>query len=876
MFQQRLTTIFERINPYVPHVMFGVLAALLILLTVNDRNFRPLRNKATWTADSNYSKAGARFAIDRDLETWWSSYYPMTFGMWMQVDVGRPVTLNGMTLRVNKESKEAQPKEWVVKVSRDGSEWETVNRRDSAVDGTLLLIPFAVVSARYIQIIQTSIATTPSPWRIYELDLLQPVVPWQFPRSTLISVIIGWLFFTIAVLLFRQRSLVAPLRSRFAGAEPMAAIPSVVAMIILAAVLLMSWGLSVYHAEYDELSPHESQYVRAIAFGRHSTTDWLSAYFQYAKTGAYWLSLLAVRLINNFCRSQLAAFRMIPTMFGVGSILLIFLTWRAVSRSHLALWEALTASALFGLTGWTLLLHREGDFSAALIFFGLLEIWLSFYILHDRPSVWLASLFSVVSLLGVCVHPGLLWLPVGVLFFEAWHLWLGAYAPNWLQTSDLQVYRFSVPFRKFAFYLLALLPMLGYGIVTIRQPLRFFQQAALANMLAMITGFSETLRVSGCSGITGMICFSAAFLGVVYVLSERRLGEWFFLASGSVFVVILAVISPDYQRTANTFLFLLITLLCVKGINGTVVFLTPRHTEHGRQILQLACLILCAGYAAIFAANALFWGNARLPYDSQTYAEQQTRRQLRQLTDAIHADSDDCKTIATFTEHDKEILASIYHLPIGVANFKELRRVAAQGIFVVYLLADATSAQHPEVADFLRKYYEKLGASASLAVYHVRREFRDQPQRYYPDDLFANTGRGIQDPTASRGVARETTSADKPGLLSFGPFCRVCQPGRYIARFALQVDDPVYDAIATLKVVEGAVGTPVSRTLTGRELLPIGQYHLVDVPFSVDFADTPAYQMKRYQFFTETTGKAGIRLNYIELLRQDADVSPQQ
>ncbi|GAK53761.1 putative Glycosyl hydrolase [Candidatus Moduliflexus flocculans] len=876
MFQQRLMTIFQRINPYVPHVMFGVLAALLILLAVNDRNFRPLRNKAAWNADSNYSKAGARFAIDRDLETWWSSYYPMTFGMWMQVDVGRPVTLNGVTLRVNKESKEAQPKEWVVKVSRDGSEWKTVNSRDSAVDGTLLLIPFAAVSARYIQIIQTTIATTPSPWRIYELDLLQPVVPWQFPRSTLISVIIGWLFFMIAVLLFRQRSLVAPLRSRFGFSEPAAPAHAVVAMSILAVVLLMSWGLSVYHAEYDELSPHESQYVKAIAFGRHSTGEWLSAYFQHVKTGAYWLSLLAVRLIYNCCRSQLAAFRMIPAMFGVGSLFLIFLTWRAVSRSHLALWEALTASALFGLTGWTLLLHREGDFSAALVFFGLLETWLSFYILHDRPSVWLTSLFSVVSLLGVCVHPGLFWLPVGVLFFEAWHLWLCAYAPNWLLSSDLNAYRFSDHRRKIVWYLLALLPMLGYGIVTIRQPLRLFQQIAVANLSAAINDFPEILRVCGFSGIAGMICFSAALLGGVYVLSERRLGEWFFLVNGSVFVVILAVISPEYLRAARAFLLLLMTLLCAKGLNGTVAFLTPRHTVCGRQILQALCLIACAGYSGVFAANTLFWGNARLPYDSQTYAEQQTRRQLRQLTDAIHADSDDCKTMATFTEHDKEMLASIYHLPIGVANFKELWRVAVQGIFVVYLFADTTSAQHPEVADFLRKYYEKLGASRSLAVYHIRREFRDQPQRYYPEDLFANTGRGIQDQTASRGVARETTSADKPGLLSFGPFCRVCQPGRYIARFALQTNEPVYDTIATLKVVEGTVGTPVSRTLTGRELFPAGQYHLIDVPFTIDFTDTPAYQMKRYQFFTETTGAAGIRLNYIELLRQEAEVSPQQ
>jgi len=867
MFQQALMTISRRMHPYVPHALFGVLAVLLILLAVNDRNFRPVRNKAEWKADSNYSKAGARFAIDRDLETWWSSHYAMTFGMWMQVDVGKPVTLNGVVLRVNKENKEAQPKEWVVKVSRDGNEWETVRSRESVVDGTLLLIPFEAVFAQYVQIIQTSIATTPSSWRIYELDLLQPVFPWQFARSSLISLIIGWCCVIVISLLFRGHSFSIPLRSRFGFSEPAAPVHALAASMILVAAILICWGFSVYHTENDELSPHETQYIKLAAFGRHSTGEWVSAYFQHDHTGAYWLSLLAIRGMYGLCQSQLAAFRMVPAMFGVASILLIFLIWRAMSRSRFVIWEALIAFTLFGFAGWTILGHRNGDFSAVLLFWLLLEIWLSYQILHRRFSLWRTGLFGVLSVSGVCFHPGLIWFSIGVLLFEGWHLWLCARAPNWLQANDLHAYRFLVQLRKIAFYLVALLPMLIYWIATVRPSSQLFQRVAFSNISIAVNSFSESLRVCGVSGMAGMVFFSAAILGLVYILSERRLGEWFFVTSIVAFAANLVVISPDDHRAASLSFFLLLTILCAKGISGTAAFLTPRHTEHRRQTLQIIAIILFAGYFGLFSANTLFWGNARLPHDSQTYAEQQTRRQLRALTEKIHADRDDCKTMAAFTEQYRDLLVNIYRLPVGVAHFKELRRVAEQGIFVTYLALDLRSTAHPDVADFLRAFYEKLGAGASLAVYHLRDEFRGLPQRYYPEDLFANTGRPVQDSRALRGLAREATNNDAPGLLSFGPFCRICQPGRYIARFALQADEPIYNTIATLQVVEGTTEIPGSRALTGRELFPAGRYHLVDIPFTVDFSDAPAYRMKRYQFFTQTTGKAGVRLNYIELLR---------
>ena len=859
MFHQRLTQTFQRISPYVPHALFGVLAVLLILLAVNDRNFRPLRNKADWKAASNYSQAGAKFAIDRDLETWWSSYYAMTFGMWMQVDVGQPVTLNGIVLRVNKTSKEAQPKEWVVKVSRDGSEWQTARTRDGAVDGTLLLIPFEPVSTRYVQIIQTSIATTPSPWRIYELDLLQPVAPWQCARSTLISLIIGWLWVMIPVLLFKLRPLALPLRSQFAFSEPSLPVGALFITLMLAAVMLAGWGFSVYHAEGDELSAGEFSLFERLAFESHSTSEWIRAYFHHVESGASWLTLLSIRFAHRFCQSQLAAYRFVPAMFGVGSMLSLFLIWRAISRSRAVIWEALAAAAMFGLAGWTILLHRSGDFSSVMLFWALIELALSYRLLHGRFSVAAFLVFALVSALGVCFHPALRLLPVGVLAFELFDLWRGVFAPNWLPSPSLQPYRLRDHLRKIAWHLAALLPMFAYWrLVMGNLPLR---------VQFDLHEYAEALRASGLSGVAGMVFFSFATLGLIYMLSERSHGEWFFMISGGVFAVVLSLVSPDDHRAASLLLLLLFALLCAKGCVSVLAFLTPRQTERRQQRLHGMALLLFAGYMSIATVNALFLGTARLPGDPQTFAKQQARRQFQGLTEAIHADPDDCKTMAAFTERDQNMLASLYRLPVGVAHFKELRRLSEQGIFISYLFADAVSATHPEVAGFLQTYYDHLGASTLLSAYHLREEFRRQPQRFYPEELFHNTGRSIQDAAASRGIARLATTADTPGLLSFGPFCRVCQPGRYIARFALQAGEPVDKVVATLLVVEGSAELPGRRPLTGRELSPAGTYHLIEIPFTVDFSDAPAYRMKRYQFFTETTAAADVRLNYIELKR---------
>ena len=70
---------------------------------------------------------------------------------------------------------------------------------------------------------------------------------------------------------------------------------------------------------------------------------------------------------------------------------------------------------------------------------------------------------------------------------------------------------------------------------------------------------------------------------------------------------------------------------------------------------------------------------------------------------------------------------------------------------------------------------------------------------------------------------------------------------------------------ATLSVVQGNYDVQVRRSVREDDLVPAGTYQAIDVPFAVDFLDSPANRMKRYQFLIEVTGKADLRLDYIEL-----------
>ncbi|MBD3309281.1 hypothetical protein GF339_22970, partial [candidate division KSB3 bacterium] len=349
------------------YALLVVLVLLLLAWVVNTKNWRPLKGKSEWVAASNYSQEGAHFGIDRDLDTYWSSYFPMSFGMFYQVDIGTSATVNGILLRVG-EDRQGQPAEWVVRTSLDGIHWQTPALRKAIQYRSMLLIPFDALQVRYVHIVQTSVAAS-SAWLIHELDLLQPVVPWQVERSTLLGLIGGVL---LGLLVVGMLPLLPPMR--------------VSTLLLLLVILLLGWTLRVYDLRAYDLSDQEVRYLSALALDKYGDEEWVKAYIDYANLGGNWLILLFVRWMYQASQSAFVAMRLIPAAFSLGTIFVILFVWRFFSQKTFVFWESLALAALMGCSGWYIVLSRRGDMAIPLLCFFLLYVAVAYRFLYTQGS----------------------------------------------------------------------------------------------------------------------------------------------------------------------------------------------------------------------------------------------------------------------------------------------------------------------------------------------------------------------------------------------------------------------------------------------------------------------------------------------------------
>jgi hypothetical protein len=452
-----ISYIITRPRQSVVYGLFGILGLLLILLTVNERNRRPLKGKTiyltlteqsltqikeeeeiptqiltklevlkdqeyltqesfihalettigeedtfrnkwiilsyawktSWKATSNYSKTVARLAVDGNLKTYWSSHVPMTFGIFFQVDIGTPALLNGLVLRVGKE-KQGQAVRWIVKTSQDGEHWQTAIARQHFTHSSMLAILFAPVQARYIQIIQTASSSSDSPWLIHELDFLQPIVPWQFERSTLIFWILGCMFIIMSVLL--------------GGSVHGASWKKIVVSITITIIVLLGWFLRVYDLGSYELSEREFQYLAALDTGEAKHTEWLKEYVQNPETGISWVTLLFIRWAYQMCLDYSVSIRIVPAIFGVLTIFLVFWGWKIFLQKARSFFrqeqgnigEGIIASALVGISGFPIWLSRTGDFSISLLFFLLLYLIVTYRFLYQQATYGWVPILSII------------------------------------------------------------------------------------------------------------------------------------------------------------------------------------------------------------------------------------------------------------------------------------------------------------------------------------------------------------------------------------------------------------------------------------------------------------------------------------------------
>ncbi len=834
--------------------LFGVLGVLLLLLTVNDRNWRLLKGKSTWEVQSNYSGFSASLAVDLNLETAWSSHVPMEFGVYYRVNVGKPVTMNGLLLRVGK-NRQGQPVRWVLKTSLDGEQWHTHVTGNGISHKSLLIIPFAAVRAQYIQLIQTSVSSSASPWLINEFDILQPVVPWQFRRGTLVLVIGGWLFFMLGVLVFpHQRTNVFS--------------PPILTVIVLV-ILLSGWLLRIYDLDSYEFSAREYQRLVVLTFDKYTHGEWLRSYFDYSKTGTHWLALLCVRWAYQFSHSQFIAFRLVPALFSLISVILLYFLWRIFSQNAAAEWEALTLAMFISWSGWEIFLNRSGSFSATVICILLIYLLLTYHFLYRRGSYLLALPLAGIFCVGLFLHPFVSMVPVGILLFGLFHLLVCRRAPGLLHGGHLFLYSWRPNIRRLLIWLLSVAPGYVYwGMVAKKEG---FLPPSREVLVEFCEELVRAIRFQGIEGAAALLFWGLVLVGTYFLLSHREHGEWWFVCLIGFTAAGSAVFFPEGQRASVSIVLLLLGVLAVRGLHEGLSFCYPRIIPERLPVMRMVCMAGVGLYFLLFSVNSFIGVSPLFPFGAEVRDTYLSKKTASALAKILREDSAPCKTVFI----PNRAVALNYQENYGVLAqaiaFSEIQRLSEQGIFGTYLiLLNDDAAVFDQHRRFAETYYTQIAGDARMRLYVIKEKFHNVVRRYYVRDLFFSIGHHREDEHASRRLVRVATPDDAPGLLSFGPFVRICEEGRYTARFALRsFGGKADETVVRLGVMSDHFGALARLELTGADFPDSEQYEIFELPFEIDFSENPVYPMKRLQFSVRATGKAEVRLDYIDVIPPD-------
>ncbi|MBD3305137.1 hypothetical protein GF339_02155 [candidate division KSB3 bacterium] len=513
------------------------------------------------------------------------------------------------------------------------------------------------------------------------------------------------------------------------------------------------------------------------------------------------------------------------------------------------------------------MLSRTGDLVVPLLFFFLLYALVAYRFLYTQGSYLLIPVLVGLVCLGFFAHPAMGLVPVGILCFEGLFQLLTRLAPGFFRqipplpsVSHLQ---------RVLLYLLAHLPLYGYWIVVIRS-CPFREIFSLLDFSSLdVTPLAQALRFSGASGglfwlFGGIVC-----VGLGHILVRRSHAEWFFGIQAGGGALLMAGSCSQDSRAWLVFLLLLLFWGFARGIFVGLEFCFPRVSVSRRRSLQRVFVIVIAVFLGIFALNSLFLGYRGLPYAADLFAAQQRAGNIRELIRQIQTDPNPCHTVVVREQKLADFYRQEYGLDAHFVLFADMQRLATQGILPTYLLTPRSEFdENDAVAEFLEHYYGEIDASSRVMLYQLQEKFHNMPRRYYAGDLYFTTGRHVKDPVSALGVVRTATPADPTGLLTFGPYARLCQPGDYTARFALRAFHlkSSETSVAVLEVIAGGQKPLAYRILRGRDFADSNRYQTFDLHFDLDMADSPVYQMNRVQFLVRVTGSAEVRVDYIALI----------
>lgn len=128
----------------------------------------PRDQMSQWVFTASDNEKGLKFAFDGDPKSRWSTNRPQTEGQWLQIDMGEPYVLSGLTLDAT-ASKDDYPRKYEVCISSDGEHWSKPTA--SGVGTAVMNIEFPPKTiTRYVRISQNG-TVKGNFWSIHELPV---------------------------------------------------------------------------------------------------------------------------------------------------------------------------------------------------------------------------------------------------------------------------------------------------------------------------------------------------------------------------------------------------------------------------------------------------------------------------------------------------------------------------------------------------------------------------------------------------------------------------------------------------------------------------------------------------------------------------------
>ena len=130
-----------------------------------------LENESAWKVTASANPKAARLAIDRNVDTRYTTNTPQSPGQWFQVELPAATPITGLQLDQG-NSKGDYPRGYKVELSLDGTKWGKPVAQGKGNAG-ITEIQFNPKPAKFIRITQTGSAKGTF-WSIHELEILLP------------------------------------------------------------------------------------------------------------------------------------------------------------------------------------------------------------------------------------------------------------------------------------------------------------------------------------------------------------------------------------------------------------------------------------------------------------------------------------------------------------------------------------------------------------------------------------------------------------------------------------------------------------------------------------------------------------------------------